>query len=329
MQGVPVTFLPRTLPLRLDPWTAYAAARVGLHRWIHARTPDLVVGFGTETGFGYAAVTGPAPALISLQGLVAAFGRYLPVSRTTRCLLARHERVALRQAAGVHVETGWARARVRELAPGIPVTEIPHAVNPEFFHLVPAATGPDFVFIGSLLPHKHPAMAIRALAAMPSRNATLTLIGGGPETEACRHLASTLGVADRVRLTGPLDREAVTAELARARGLLVCSFADTAPNVITEAQAAGVPVIATAVSGIPDMITPGEDGVLVGKDDHPAMAEAMQEFATNPDRACAMGRQGRDRAWRDHAPEHIAGRHAALYRDTLDRLHRTEPRRTG
>ena len=92
------------------------------------------------------------------------------------------------------------------------------------------------------------------------------------------------------------------------------SFAEGLPMVVMEAMAAGRPVIATYVAGIPELVRPGETGWLVPAGDAAALADAMRELATAPrERLEAMGRAGRARALRRHDVDREAARLAGLF----------------
>ena len=90
------------------------------------------------------------------------------------------------------------------------------------------------------------------------------------------------GLKDRVALLGQLPSEAVAAELGRAEMLVLPSYFDSSPNVIAEAQVAGVPVIGTDVGGIPSMIRHGQTGQLVPSRDVGALTRAIRHFLEHP-----------------------------------------------
>ncbi|WP_103334272.1 glycosyltransferase [Pseudotabrizicola formosa] len=162
--------------------------------------------------------------------------------------------------------------------------------------------GPHLVAIGRLSEQKGFALLIEAVAravqALPGLQ--LTLVGDGdlrPQIEAAiaRH-----ALARHVTLTGWLDEARVREALGRAQALVVPSFAEGLPVVIMEAMAAGRPVIATSIAGIPELVTP-ESGWLVPAGSAAALAQAMQDMAsTPPERLSAMGRAARLRVLDRH-----------------------------
>ena len=93
------------------------------------------------------------------------------------------------------------------------------------------------------------------------------------------------------------------------------SRADNFPLAVLEAMAAGVPVVATRVGGIPELVLDGETGLLVEPESPTALAEALDGLAASPERRRGLGRRGRERAGEEFSPELTARRTVALYRD--------------
>ena len=112
-----------------------------------------------------------------------------------------------------------------------------------------------------------------------------------------------------MRLTGALSQDEVTAELARADLFALPSFAEGVPVVLMEAMAAGLPVLATAIAGIPELVEDGVSGRLVAPGDTSGFAAAMADLLADPARARAMGRAGRQKVAAEFS---IAGEAAKL-----------------
>ncbi|MFN3845670.1 MAG: glycosyltransferase [Paracoccaceae bacterium] len=175
--------------------------------------------------------------------------------------------------------------------------------------------GPHLVAIGRLSEQKGFTLLIDAVAliAQDLPDLRLTLVGDGelrPQIEAAlaRH-----GLARRVVLTGWLDETGVRDALAASQALIVPSFAEGLPMVIMEAMAAGRPVIATAIAGIPELVTP-DTGWLVPAGDADALAQAIRAMALTPvDRLLQMGRAARHRVFLRHAIDHEAEKLTDLF----------------
>jgi glycosyltransferase involved in cell wall biosynthesis len=123
--------------------------------------------------------------------------------------------------------------------------------------------------------------------------ARLLIVGHGPEEEQLRRLAASLGIAERTCFVG--EQADVAPWLQRMDLYLQPSVAAGMPNSILEAMAVGVPIVATAVGGTPEIVVEGETGLLVPPRDPVAMADAMLRLLESPPLAEAFGRAGRAR----------------------------------
>ncbi|MDD4319278.1 MAG: glycosyltransferase family 4 protein [Candidatus Peribacteraceae bacterium] len=120
----------------------------------------------------------------------------------------------------------------------------------------------DFVFCGRLAPNKGLCQTLDALRRIP--DATLLVIGDGPERAACERRARRWGIADRVTFAGWLPtQEDVVRHVRSARTFILQSRSEGGPRVALEAMACGLPVIATPVGIMPEVIRSGENGILV------------------------------------------------------------------
>jgi glycosyltransferase involved in cell wall biosynthesis len=189
-----------------------------------------------------------------------------------------------------------------------------YGVRPEKVVYVPNAVAPapslarprpkrttrgDRLLVGRvtrLLPEKAVDVFLEAAArvAPVQAGARFLVVGDGPARPELEELASSLGLDGRVRFLGlhPDARDVIAA----LDVLVVSSRSEGSPLVALEAMEAGVPVVATAVGGLPDQIEHGRTGLLVPPDDAEALAGALLELLANPARARALGAAGRRRA---------------------------------
>ena len=116
-------------------------------------------------------------------------------------------------------------------------------------------------------------------------------MGDGPYRPALEQQAAELGIAERVVFAG--SREDVARMLAAADVFVLPSLTEALPTVVAEAMAAGLPIVATTVGGIPEMVRHGEAALLVPPADPEALAAAVLRLLANPRQAAAMGRSGR------------------------------------
>lgn len=168
--------------------------------------------------------------------------------------------------------------------------------------------------LGRLVPQKGLDLAVRALPAIRRSHPTAVLVvaGEGPERPALERLAAEVGVADAVFLPGRAGD--VAALLARAELLVHPSRWEGFGLVLLEAMLAARPVVATAVSSIPEIVVDGETGVLVPPEDSDALAEAIVRVLDDPG---SLGAAGRARALAEFSAGGMARRTAAVYADAI------------
>jgi colanic acid/amylovoran biosynthesis glycosyltransferase len=130
---------------------------------------------------------------------------------------------------------------------------------------------------------------------------TLDLAGDGPEREALQAQAKQLGIADRVRFLGFLPNQALL-DLLPEYSLFLHPSRDTAtgdregiPNSMLEAMACGVPVVATAHSGIPEAVTDGQEGLLIAQNDVAGLVRAIASMTSDGARYQRMSAASRQR----------------------------------
>ncbi|MBW7850269.1 MAG: glycosyltransferase [Rhodospirillales bacterium] len=156
------------------------------------------------------------------------------------------------------------------------------------------------LFVGRLAPQKGVDVLLRAFAAGSSAW-HLDIIGDGPERGRLEGLARQLGLTGRVRWHGALRFEDVVPAYANADAVVAPSIigpgnrTEGIPNVLMEALACNRPVVASAVSGIPELVIDGHTGLLVPPGEAGAVAAALRRIQADPDHAFAMAAAGRRR----------------------------------
>jgi glycosyltransferase involved in cell wall biosynthesis len=155
---------------------------------------------------------------------------------------------------------------------------------------------PRMFWMRSFHPVYNPELAIRVLARVRVSvpEASLVMAGQDDGTQlAVQQLARNMDLNDAVKFPGFLDMEAKVREGDRADIFLNTNRIDNMPVAVVEACAMGLPVIATAVGGVPDLLTDGENGLLVPDDDEQAMAAAVQQLLKDPELAGRISENGR------------------------------------
>jgi len=332
LDGVAYTFLPKYEPIRTDPFHAHLPGIYRMRRAIRAFQPDLVLGFGTETSCGYVATRMPGPSIVFIQGIVEKTAPYQIMNPLRLAAYRRAERKTLAKAHAFIAETAFAREWVLSHNPRAQIKIIPHAMDTYYLGNTPRFDG-DFILAAcSLNRIKGPDFLIRAFAKVRHAGARLIIAGEGGLRGPLEALVRELDLAGRVELIGQQSREQLREWMRHARVLALGSRMDTSPNIITEAHAAGLPVISTRTGGIPDMINHGQDGHLVDPDDDVTMAASMDYFLDRPEEAGRMGAAGREKVRTLNDPARIAAEYAAFFADVVRkqsviRLQRREKKR--
>lgn len=201
--------------------------------------------------------------------------------------------------------------RQKHIQAGISIERI--GVAPQFTWPVERREGPGeyFLYLGRLTQEKGANTLVEAWTQQMGR---LVIVGDGPEMEHLKAIASPV-----VEFRGLVPGEKVPALLRRARALMVPSLAnDPAPRSVTEAYAAGVPVVASRSGGLPETVRDGESGLLVTAGAADEWAVAVERLSDDSE-AIRMG-VGAWRLWSDvHRPEHSLERLESTYRAAIER----------
>jgi len=200
-----------------------------------------------------------------------------------------------------------------------PVAVLPNATGARWWESDPgdpsaagegiAGLEPGYLlFVGRLRLRKGVEVLLHALAALRARGiaATLAIAGDGEHRAAVERAVAALELGGAVELLGRCDAARIARLLAGARALVVPSIYEGMPLVVLEAMAAGVPVVASSVSGIPEVVVDGETGWLVTPEDPAALAAALAVALEDPAEAARRGAAGRRRVEERYRPEAVA-----------------------
>jgi glycosyltransferase involved in cell wall biosynthesis len=165
------------------------------------------------------------------------------------------------------------------------------------------------LFVGRLRIRKGVEVLLEALRDVRGiRHVELRIAGDGEHRERLERRVSELEMGDRVTFLGNCDAGRVRRLLAGAAALVVPSIYEGMPLVVLEAMAAGTPVVASAVSGIPEVVVDGETGWLVPPEDPRALARALEDVLARPEEARRRGEAGRRRVDERFRPSMAAAR---------------------
>jgi colanic acid/amylovoran biosynthesis glycosyltransferase len=190
---------------------------------------------------------------------------------------------------------GCAPGKIRIQRTGIPVEEIPFRDR-----VWPADGAWKFLQAGRLIEKKGLSVSLRAFARFAGDypDATFTIAGEGPLRNDLGREAAELGVAEKVFFPGFVSQEQLRELFYRSHIFLHPSLTgadgnqEGVPNSMLEAMASGLPVFATEHGGIPEAIEHGRSGILVPEQDDVALARALLEHATNPEKLAAIAANG-------------------------------------
>jgi glycosyltransferase involved in cell wall biosynthesis len=204
------------------------------------------------------------------------------------------QRQAYRCAHAVVANSSAARRQLLE--EGVPADRI-HVI-PNGVMVDGAAPAPrpvrTIVTVANLRREKAHEVLLQAAARLAPRHPELRFViaGDGPRASELRAMSSDLGLGRRVEFLGHVEN--VPAVLARADAFVLPSLSEAFPNAAIEAMAAGLPVVASAVGGLLDLIDNGRTGLLTPPGDAAALANAVEQLVADPARAARLGTDARD-----------------------------------
>jgi glycosyltransferase involved in cell wall biosynthesis len=193
----------------------------------------------------------------------------------------------------IHISQAVRETHRRHGFDAVPATVVPNCVDLGRF--VPATeSGAYIVYAGRLAPEKGVAVLLQALTRLP--RLPLQVVGDGPERAGLEAFVRRQRLAN-VTFTGTLDPDDCFERIRGARMVVVPSlWAEPLGMVAIEAAAAGVPVIASRVGGLPEVVLDGDTGVLVDAGDAGGLAKAIEELWNDDGRVGRMRRRARQRA---------------------------------
>jgi glycosyltransferase involved in cell wall biosynthesis len=218
------------------------------------------------------------------------------------------------------------RLRSDLIARGVPdqrITVIPNGWEPandilpsddarKALGLDPSA--PHIGWVGRLSPEKGPDVLLRAIPKIEPHTLRVSFLGDGPMRPECVELAERLGVGERISWHGPGPG---ASQLLRAfDAIVLSSWTEGTPMILLEAMAAGVPVVATAVGGIPDVVSAREAN-LCEPGDEAGIAAAINDIVQHPVEARRRSGRARERLAEDFAITAWATRYQGLYADLV------------
>jgi len=299
---------------------AWALRRL-LARW----HPDLLnvhyaSGYGTT-----AALSGFKPSVLSVWG--SDVYDFPQQSALKGWLLRRN----LRGATAIASTSAAMADQVRRLTPErVQIAVTPFGVDLARFAPAEHPVARASLTIGtvkSLAPKYGLDLLLRAYAALVQDDAVRTqapptrllIVGGGPQRESLQALAEQLGIAGRTEFTGPVEHRDVPRWLRELDIYAAPSRLDSESFgvAVIEASACALPVVVSDAGGLPEVVQHGRTGLVVPRDDVPALTAALRRLVLDPALRETLGRQGREHVQREYEWGHCVGLMEDCYRRTL------------
>lgn len=217
-----------------------------------------------------------------------------------RSIIPLIERRALRSADVVTCPSAFSAAALRQrgyLNKDARVEVVPNGA-PALPRERPADCDVQLVCVARLDEHKGIDVLLRALSLMGSVGPQLDLIGSGREESELRRVADGLNLGGKVRFRGHLGRIEVASILRGAVAFVLPSRSENCPLAILEAMQAGLPIVATWVGGVPELVRDGKEALLVPAGDPRALAEALRRVLGDAALRRRLGAEAQVRAAR-------------------------------
>ena len=288
---------------------------------IHEIRPDVVHGQGTEADCSISAIFSGFPNVLTLHGnmrQIAAVNGDKAFSYNW--LAARLEGFVLPRTNGVVCITNYTRELVKDLAPRTWV--VPNAVEQGFFDIQAVPDGsaaPVGLCVGTIYALKNQNALIRALDPLARKKEFKLVFAGGVARNAYGEEFRQL-IAKRpwCEYVGFIDREQLKTRLASASFVVLPTLQDNCPMVVLEAMAAGVPVLASKVGGVPDLIEPGKTGLFGDPGQPDSFRHGVDRLIDDRPTTRQMADLAKAEALRRFHPQVVARQHAEIYRQVLN-----------
>jgi len=327
-KGVTVHFLP-CIP-KLQFFILFQEHRLRVNRELKRIQPDIVHGQGTEHPFAYLALTSPYPSLVTihcaLKDLIDKSDAPL-ISRFRHYYFYTVERYILPKAKTLIVTTPYMRSHYKERGIHANFHVIENPVDELFFTAGKIDHEPveklRWLYVGRISPEKGLEQLFSALRIVHDKGYPAKLRIVGPcNDESYRaflneHLKS-LDLMKYVEFIGRKGQKEVAREIKTAYALVLPSHYEAFGLVLAESMAAGTPVVANNVGGIPFVVTDGKTGLLANPADIHSLADNICMLIGSPNRREELAINAQEEARHRFHPASIAQRTLAVYEEILD-----------
>ena len=317
--GITIHWIPNSrLPGFLGYWSTFRRA---LHRQLHEIQPDLThfQGIAGWTLFYN------RPYVFTIHGIPendALFSKRW-FSRSRSFLIGLIERLGRQQSPDTIIINPYVMTELKSQLRGR-TWHIENPISREFFEIERKSFIPLILYVGRISHRKNILGLLRAFHTVhehiPSSRLHLAGSGDKQTLHACSSYVKKSGLSAAVKFLGNVDRDTLTKELAQAACLALVSHQETAPMIIGEAMAAGVPIVASDMNGIPYMVEEGLTGFRVNQNDPHQIATQLIELLRNVPSNQVMGKRCREVAFKRFHPDEVVMQTLNVYRHILDQV---------
>jgi glycosyltransferase involved in cell wall biosynthesis len=299
--------------------TGYQGCIRAVRKKLKEIRPDLVHGQGTERDCAMSAAFSGYPNVLTIHGNMRQVARAMDARPFSYLwLAARLESLVLRRTTGVLCLTRYTRDQVKSLARKTWL--VPNALDESYYAVErKIEREPTVLCVANIAPYKNQNELIHSLDAVAAeRKIRLVLLGAvNQEHPYGKEFLELVKTRPWCVYEGFKSGDALKAHLQTAHMLVLPTLEDNCPMVVLEAMAAGVPVAASRIGGIPDLIEHGVDGLLFDPRKPEEIRAAVVRLLCDPKLADALAAAGKKRSLENHHPVKIARRHVEVYREVL------------
>jgi len=324
--GVTFHYLPYP---RKTTFVAYPSLQKSIRRALHQIKPDLVHGQSSYI-YGCIALGAGYPTVLTVHSIHGTEVRFARRRLQRANLWLQH--ALMRRYFTAHVRhivsiNPYIR-RHYESGVNAGFYDIDNPISDAFFEVDPGREVTQRVlFVGYLRTLKRPDLALEALALARREEPGLNLSFAGAAVEPwlaarLQEMVAANQMGGHVRFLGQLSEAQVLEAYQEMSVLLLTSELETSPMVVEQAMAAGKPVVATAVGGVPYLVDHGQNGILVEPNEPQQIADALVTLARDPDLRKRLGQAARQEAIARFKAESVAAKTHAMYLDILERNRR-------
>ena len=244
------------------------------------------------------------------------------IDRATDWMVARHLCVSQDVAAFSAARGGLPIGKIQVIPNGVDAGQFAEAQSADLAHFEIPPGSRTLLFVGRLDPQKGPFVLMAAARELLPRHndVHLLLVGDGPLAENLRKWVAKENLTDRVHFAG--RRNDVPSVMRAAEIFVLPSLWEGLPNVVLEAMAAGVAVVASRVEGISDLLLDDQTGLVVPPNSAPDLAEAIERLLADPQHAHQMGHNAQQFVRKEFAWGVVVEKYSAFYSELVDEMGR-------